>query len=40
MEQQDKLKNAIRGLAKIQLHIDISGGPEENGELFEEYFHI
>ena len=40
MEQQDKLKNAIRGLAKIQLHIDNSGGPEENGELFEEYFHI
>lgn len=40
MEQQDKLKNAIRGLAKIQLHIDSNGGPEENGELFEEYFHI
>jgi len=40
MEQKDKLKNAIRGLAKIQLHIDSNGGPEENGELFEEYFHI
>lgn len=40
MEQYDKLKNAIRALAKIQLHIDSNGGPEENGELFEEYFQI
>lgn len=40
MEQQDKLKNVIRSLAKIQLHIDNSGGPEENGELFEKYLHI
>ena len=40
MERQDKLKSAIRGLAKIQLDIDNNGGPEGNGELFEEYFHI
>jgi len=40
MEQKDKLINAIRGLAEIQLHIDSNGGPEENGELFEEYFRI
>lgn len=40
MEQQDKLKNAIRGLAKIQLQIDNNGGPENNGELFEKYFNI
>lgn len=40
MEQQDNLKNAIRSLAKIQLHIENNGGPEENGELFGEYFHL
>lgn len=40
MEQQDKLKNKIKDLTKIQLHIDNNGGPEENEELFEEYFHI
>ena len=40
MEEKSKLKNTIRSLAKIQLHIDSNGGPEENGELFEEYFYI
>lgn len=40
MEQQDKLKNDIIDLAKIQLQIDNNGGPEENGELFEEYFRL
>lgn len=32
MEPQDKLTNAIRDMAKIQLHVDNSGGPEENGK--------
>lgn len=40
MKQQDKLKNEIKDLAKIQLHIENSSNPEETIELFKEYFHI
>ncbi len=40
MEQKNILKSAIRALANIQLHIDKNGGPEKNGELFEEYFRL
>ncbi|MCE9540404.1 MAG: hypothetical protein K8R85_14485 [Bacteroidetes bacterium] len=40
MEQYDILKNALRGLAKIQLHLDSIGGPAENSEIFEEYCQI
>lgn len=40
MEQKDKLRSAIRSLAELQLQIDKSGGPEENSEIFEEYFRI
>ena len=38
MKQHETLKNALKALAKIQLQIDSNGGPDENGELFEEYF--
>jgi len=40
MEQQDKLKNAIRGLAKLQIALDKKGGPSEDGQLFEEILSI
>jgi hypothetical protein len=38
--QHDKLKDAIRGLAKMQLHIDSKGGPGENGDLVDSYYNI
>lgn len=40
MQKEDKLKDAIRSLAKMQLHIDSKGGPEENGDLVDSYYNI
>lgn len=40
MEQYEILKNALRGLAKIQLHLDSLNSPTEDGEGFEAYFQI
>ncbi len=40
MEQFDILKNALRGLTKIQLHLDSLDSPAEDGEGFEAYFQI
>lgn len=39
MDNNDKLIHAIVELTNIQLQIDSNGGPEKNGEFFDNYFH-
>jgi ribosomal protein L30/L7E len=36
MNKQEQIKNALTGLAKLQIALDKKGGPSEDGELFEE----
>jgi len=36
MNKQEKIKNALAGLAKLQIALDKKGGPSEDGQLFEE----
>ncbi|MBS0645335.1 MAG: hypothetical protein JSR97_01920, partial [Verrucomicrobia bacterium] len=36
MNKQEQIKNALTGLAKLQIALDKKGGPSEDGQLFEE----